>query len=98
MIGGDKLDMWKFMIRDDANRFKIENEEKQVEKKIHQASYKLYLEKQMENQRQTNQLETRRESEEMMNMRTRVVKMTELENRKREMVQVRIRNVSVENN
>jgi hypothetical protein len=51
MIGGDKLDMWKFMIRDDANRFKIENEEKQVEKKIHQASYKLYLEKQMENQR-----------------------------------------------
>lgn len=43
MIGDDKIDMWKFMIRDDANRFKIETEEKQVEKKIHQASYKLYL-------------------------------------------------------
>lgn len=40
--------MWKVLIRDDANRFQIENEEKRLRKRNNQVDYRSYLDKQME--------------------------------------------------
>lgn len=43
--------MWKVLIRDDANRFQIENEEKRLKKRNNQVDYRSYLDKQMEHVR-----------------------------------------------
>jgi hypothetical protein len=43
-----KLDVWKLLIRDEAERFLVESEEKKMKKKMTQADYKSYLDRQMD--------------------------------------------------
>ena len=41
----EKMDIWKVLIRDDANRFQKETEDRKVKKKLTQADYKSYLDR-----------------------------------------------------
>jgi hypothetical protein len=43
-----KLDVWKLLIKDEAEKFLIESEEKRMKKKMTQADYKSYLDRQMD--------------------------------------------------
>ncbi len=39
--------MWKLIIKDEANKHQIETEEKKIKKRLSQADYKSYLDRQM---------------------------------------------------
>jgi len=45
---GTKLDLWKVMIREDADRFQMEQVERKAQMRATQVYYKSYLDKQME--------------------------------------------------
>jgi hypothetical protein len=49
-FGGNqqKLDVWKLLIKDEAEKFLVESEEKRLKKKTTQADYKSYLDRQMD--------------------------------------------------
>jgi hypothetical protein len=49
--GGQQLDVWKLLIKDEAEKFLIESEEKRMKKKNTQADYKNYLDKQIDQHR-----------------------------------------------
>ena len=45
---GTKLDLWKVMIREDADRFQTEQVERKAQMRATQVHYKSFLDKQME--------------------------------------------------
>ncbi len=51
-----KVDVWKMIIKDDANKYQIETEEKRIKKKLSQADYKSYLDRQMDQHKATEKL------------------------------------------
>lgn len=95
-IGG--LDAWKLMIKDDVRRFENETEEKKIKKRMMQADYKNYLERQMDHHRALKVQEDNENQEDGVQLKSKVQKMTELENLKRKLASDRTKAVSFENN
>lgn len=95
-IGG--LDAWKLMIKDDVRRFENETEEKKIKKRMMQADYKNYLERQMDHHRALKVQEDNENQEDGIQLKSKVQKMTEQENLKRKLASDRTKAVSFENN
>ena len=78
------------MIKEDAQRYQIESEEKRQLKKNHQQDYKSYLDRQMDQHRLQELLRSTQVQEEAVLLKHRVQKMAEVEKEKmREAMRVR---------
>ena len=92
------MDVWKLLIKDEAEKFLIESEEKRQKKKMTQADYKSYLDRQIDQHHAQKHLKHAQVNEEAMLLRHRVQKMTEAENEKLRDTQKRLKEVTQENN
>jgi hypothetical protein len=85
------------MIRDDANRFQQELEEKKMKKRITQGDYRSFLDRQVEHVRAQNELQEREAMDDAQLIQSKIRRMGEIEAQKRLAEQVKAKAVSDEN-
>lgn len=93
----DKMNLWKVLIRDDAARFQQETEDKKTKKKVTQADYKSYLDRQMEHARAQAVLEERILIDEATTVQSKVRRLQELEQERMQVKKSKARQLREDN-